>query len=167
MKYKLYIKRFGHGLSLIEVMVAVVILLAAVIGATRYQYYTVLDAKKADLHMEATRLAVTMLEGWKGAGGEMTFDPLTNFGNGYTPSFKTNLALDRIGDGVVPMGMDSCIGEYCITGDRATYLVTLSCVDVDMTDSIPKALNISVKWGEHGHDNDPDKSFSMTSYENY
>ena len=148
-------------------MVAVVILLAAVIGATRYQYYTVLDAKKADLHMEATRLAVTMLEGWKGAGGEMTFDPLTSFGNGYTPSFKTNLVLDRIGDGVVPMEMGDCIGEYCITGDRATYLVTLSCVDVDMSDDIPNALNVLVKWGEHGHDSDPDKSFSLTSYESY
>jgi Tfp pilus assembly protein PilV len=167
MKYKLHIKRFGHGLSLIEVMVAVVILLAAVIGATRYQYYTVLDAKKADLHMEATRLAVTMLEGWKGTGGEMTFDPLTNFGNGYTPDFKTNLVLEKVSDGVVPMGMDSCIGEYCITGDRATYLVTLSRIDVDMPDDLPAALNVSVKWGQHGHDNNPDKSFSLTSYESY
>ena len=165
MKFKLHIKRFRHGLSLIEVMVSILILLAAVVGATRYQYYTAMDARRADLYGQASRLAVTMLEGWKGAGGKVTFDPLVDFGNGYQPDFKTNMVLDRIGNGSPPAGMDVAIGEYRIIADRATYHITLSYIDVDFPDDLPIALNVLVTWGERGHDDEHDKSLSITCYE--
>ena len=68
------------GTTLIEVMVAIMILVAAVLGATRYRYYTALDARRALLRIEASRLAVTMLEAWKGAGSETDFNPLLHLG---------------------------------------------------------------------------------------
>ena len=93
MKAKRDAKRATYGVTLIETMVAVAIILVAVTGAMSYQYYTVMDARKADLHMEAARLGLTFLEGWKGAGCTTDFDPQTDFANGQSAEFTAALGV--------------------------------------------------------------------------
>lgn len=170
MKAKPHTKRAAYGVTLIETMIAVAILLVAVTGATFYQYYTVLDAKKADLYVEATRLAVTMLEGWKGAGSETDFDPLLHLGNGNVEDCISNLGLTYGDAGQPPPGMSSpvTLGDvgYTITSGGIQYSVTLFYEDQDPDDNIPMVLNAFVKWPGRGH-GDVDKSFSLTTYEGY
>ncbi len=160
-------KEHINGATLIEVMVTIVILLVAVIGATRYQYYTALDARKADLYMEAARLAVTMLEGWKGAGSTTDFDPASDYPAGFATGFAGSLGgISRAGTGAPPPGMSNAIGEYLISSGNIEYTVTLSYEDDDPDDDIPRAVNAFVRWPEHGY-GDVNKSFCLTSYEGY
>ena len=170
MKAKPDTKRAAYGVTLVETMVAVAIILVAVTGATFYQYYTVLDARKADLHVEATRLAVTMLEGWKGAGSETDFDPYLYLGNGNAADCRGDLGLDYGAPSLPPPGMNSpvTLGDvgYTIISDGVQYSVTLFYEDQDPDDNVPMAINAFVKWPGRGH-GDVDKSFSLTTYEGY
>jgi len=171
MKVESHINRSCRGLSLIEVMVAIVIILAAVIGATRYRYYTALDARKAALYSEASRLALTMLEGWKGAGSEKDFDPFSDFANGYGVQFIDSLNIVSSSDGEPPAELPNPVGSYVITTDKARYFLTLSYEDEDENDDIPAALNVSARWAQRSYTqadfSDTDKSLSITTYQGY
>jgi len=57
------------GLTLIEVMFAVTLLVIGILGAMMFRYYSALDARKADIQVGADRVALLILEGWKGAAG--------------------------------------------------------------------------------------------------
>lgn len=156
------------GLTFIEVMVAVVVLMAAVIGAMFYQYYTAMDAKKAMLHIKAGRLAVTMLEGWKGAGSQTDFDPLNDLGNGHFAEYVDLLGITSGSPGSTPAGMNNpvTVGGYNVTSGTVQYAVTLFYDDQDPDDNIPMALTALVEWPEQGH-GDSNKSFCLTGYECY
>lgn len=58
--------KHSKGFSLIEVMVAILILSIAVIGTSGYRYYTALDARKADMQATAARVALMLCESWGG-----------------------------------------------------------------------------------------------------
>ena len=61
--------KFATAVTLIEIMVAILILSVAVLGASGFRYYAAMDARKADVQMTAARLASLILSGWKGGGG--------------------------------------------------------------------------------------------------
>ncbi len=61
--------KFATAVTLIEIMVAILILSIAVLGASGFRYYTAMDARKADVQITAARLASLILYGWKGSGG--------------------------------------------------------------------------------------------------
>jgi prepilin-type N-terminal cleavage/methylation domain-containing protein len=166
MKAKPDAKRAAYGVTLIETMVAVAIILVAVSGATFYQYYTVLDARKADLRMEAARLALTFLEGWKGAGCAMDFDPQTDFANGQSAEFTAALGVWGAGYGEPPLAMEVC--KYAVTTEKNTYFMILSCTDESLTDNIPVAINAQVTWDSRGYGGsnaaDAGSSLGLTTY---
>lgn len=70
------------GITLIEIMIALVIIVVGVLGAMMYRYHSALDARKADVHVGAGRVALLLLEGWKGAAGNEDYDPRTIGGVG-------------------------------------------------------------------------------------
>lgn len=164
MKAKPHIK----GATFVEIMVAVTVLLSAVLGAMLYQYYTAMDAKKAMLHIKAARLAVTVLEGWKGAGSKMDFDPLQDLGNGHAAEYIDRLGMTSGSSGSTPSGMNNpeTVGGYNITSEGVRYAVTLFYEDLDDTDNIPAALTALVEWPEQGYGG-LTKSFVITGYECY
>jgi type II secretory pathway pseudopilin PulG len=61
--------KFATAVTLIEVMVAIIIMSVAVLGASGFRYYAAMDARKADVQVTAARLASLLLSGWKGSGG--------------------------------------------------------------------------------------------------
>ncbi len=61
--------KFATAVTLIEVMVAIVILSVTVLGTSGFRYYAAMDARKADVQITAARLASHLLNGWKGVGG--------------------------------------------------------------------------------------------------
>jgi len=167
MKDKPDAKRAAYGVTLIETMVAVAIMLVAVTGATFYQYYTVLDARKADMRMEASRLGLTLLEGWKGAGCATDFDPQTDFANGQSAEFTAALGVWDTGYGVGPLEMEVC--KYAVTTEKNTYFMILSYTDESVTDNIPMAMNALVTWDSRGYGGsnaaDAGSSLRLTTYE--
>ncbi len=64
-----------RGLTLVEIMIVVLIIAVAVIGAINFRFFGVTNAKKADVQANATRIGSMMLETWKGLGDVPT-DPL-------------------------------------------------------------------------------------------
>ena len=63
------------ALTLIEVMVAITVVVIGVLGAAMYRYHSALDARKADVQVGAGRVALLILEGWKGAAGDLNYNP--------------------------------------------------------------------------------------------
>jgi prepilin-type N-terminal cleavage/methylation domain-containing protein len=55
--------------TLIELMVAMVILIIGVTGAMGYRYHSALNARKADVQITAARIGLSLLQNWKGYGG--------------------------------------------------------------------------------------------------
>ena len=170
------------GLTLIEVMLAAVVLMVALIGAMAYRYYAALDARKADIQMTGSRNAMMLLQSWRGNGGRPVgtgadeFDP--------TSLSSTGLTIQASGIGPsAPVGFDSCgfkdipptdgqlepVGSpqsFKVTTGGVVYYITLSSRDT-VVGSTPKALNAQVGWRLDRQAGDlagSDKVFGFTTY---
>ena len=77
--------KFIAAFTLLEVMMATVILAVAALGALSHQYHTAQHAHIAEAQITATRTAQLLLEDWKGAGGAANYNPAT-LGLGFSPS---------------------------------------------------------------------------------
>jgi len=86
-----------RGVSLIEVMVAVVVLAVAVLGVLNYQYHATRRTILAKDELTATRTARLLLEDWKSHGGDAHYDP-TLLEMGILPTGVTDRYLVRVND---------------------------------------------------------------------
>ncbi len=86
-----------RGVSLIEVMVAVVVLAVAVLGVLNYQYHATRRTILAKDELTATRTARLLLEDWKSNGGEEHYDP-TGLEMGILPTGVADRYLVRVND---------------------------------------------------------------------
>lgn len=145
----------GHierrGFTMIEVMIALGGFLVAVVGALSFQYYCAVDTREADVRAGANRVALLMLEGWRGSGGRATglwaFNPIEEFG----PLAATDGPLEFIGP--TDEGLDAIdpeLGRYKVVANRTNYFVTLSYNDTvysgDPGDPVLRTLGVTVAW---------------------
>ncbi len=148
--------RCRRGFSLVGVMIAMAILLAALIGTSNFRYYSTLDAQKAAAKITASRIGLMLCENWRGLGGVETYDPTTSLGSALTIAPST---------GPTKPGDFTLLGSYTITLNGANYYITLSWKDVSTG---LRALNIIVAWAQREQGtsslNDADKSFKLTTY---
>jgi type II secretory pathway pseudopilin PulG len=72
--------------TLLELIVATVILAIASLGALSYQYHAVKRAQNARAEIAAAQLAQLLLDDWKSTGGNEFYDPT-----------ELNLGLEQIG----------------------------------------------------------------------
>ena len=126
----------NSGLTLIEIMVAIVIILIAVIGAMRFRYYSALDVRKADVQITAGRLGSLLLDGWIGVGGIPIYDPVAEYAT------DINIALSATGP-AVPTDFTK-LNSYHIVTNRANYYATLSYKDSTPTQA--GELNVDIAW---------------------
>jgi hypothetical protein len=151
------LKRF-RGVSLIEAMLAITVLVIAVLGASGYRYYSSLDGRRADMRATASRIGMLLCESWSGVKGDEDFDP--------TVYSETELVMTEISvpDSLVPEGFDS-LGAYEIQTGNVNYYAVLSYDDV--SDGL-RAMNIVVTWAQRQQSEssvaDADKQFSLTTY---
>lgn len=148
--------RCRRGFSLVSVMIAIAILLAALIGTSNFRYYSTLDAKKAAAKITASRIGLMLCENWRGLGGMETYDPAAYLGSDLTitassgPSEPADFTL---------------LGSYTVTVNGANFYITLSWKDVSAG---LRALNIIVAWAQREQGtsslNDAEKSFKLTTY---
>ncbi len=61
--------------TLVEVMVAMVILTIAILGAFNYEYYAARDVQISRAEITAANTAQLLLEDWKSTGGSEEYDP--------------------------------------------------------------------------------------------
>ena len=99
--------KFTAGFTLVEVMIAAVVLAVVATGALSYEYHAVKHSKIARAQICATRTAQLLLEDWMSTGGSSEYDP-------------TMLGLGFSSDG----------DAYAITVDGVPMLVALTWKDV-------------------------------------
>jgi len=148
--------RCRRGFSLISIMIATVILLAALIGTSNFRYFSTLDAQKAAAKITAARIGLMLCESWRGLKGTETYDPAAHLGSALT--ITTSTGPDKPEDFTL-------LGSYTVTLNGANYYITLSWKDVSTG---LRALNIVVAWAQRTQGvsslNDADKSFKLTTY---
>ena len=133
-------KNQRKGLTLIEVMVAAVVVVFAVLGAMAFRYVTALDARKADIQISAARVGLLLLEGWKGEAGLESFDPTDG-------KFESGIVIIDSGGGpAVPAGFIGLATgpSFEIKENNTYFYATLSSIASTSTD--PKQLNVCVGW---------------------
>ena len=125
-----------RGFTIIEVIVALAGILVIVIGALSFQYYCAVDTREADVRACGNRLALLMLEGWRGSAGSNDFDPVSQF--------RPLLGYDNIGPSGV--GLPGIGNErfFKVVANRANYFVTLSYNDT--VDPELRTLGVTVAW---------------------
>lgn len=155
--------RSHRGVTLLDTLVAVVILLIALIGTSTFRYTAALDARRADAQTTAARVALLLCESWRGLSGDATLDPIQLATGDFGVSASS-------WDGhVTPAGF-TLLGNYEIVMDSGdpdglVYYATLS-----WNDAQPglRALNVNVAWAQRsetaeGAEN-VDKSYALTVY---
>lgn len=146
------------GITLIEVMGAIVIITIAVLGASGYRYYSALDARKAAVQSTAARVALLLSENWRGRGYDriQSYDPSTYLGSDMT------IGVSSVGPDYAS-GFTS-LGRYEIVVNDARYWAALSWRD-DATDL--RTLNTVVAWTQRPTSSDDitmDKTFKLTTF---
>lgn len=151
------------GFTLIEIMLATVVLLVAVLGASAFRYHAALGARKADLQAAAARTALLLCESWRGGvGAPNTFDP-TQLATGDPNSAFSALTIENTAMGPAWPTDFTLLGIYRITIGEVNCYATLSWKDI-----YPqlRALNVVVAWDRRGSSDlfeDAD-TFKLTTY---
>jgi prepilin-type N-terminal cleavage/methylation domain-containing protein len=134
--------KFAPAVTLIEVMVAMVVLAIAAFGALSYQYYAATQARVAHAQTIAARTAQLLLEDWKSTGGSEDYDP-TALNLGFYSSLS--ITPHEVSEGI-PLHN----AVYAVTVEDVPMLVTLVWKDVSY-DSVAeitlRQLNVGVVWG--------------------
>ena len=125
------------GFTMVEIMVALAGFLVVIVGALSFQYYCAVDTREADVRAGANRLALMLLEGWRGSGGRVdgtyAYNPIVEFGNLLDIESTT---FEMAGPGVA-------FGLYKIDANRANYFATLRHVTNGVD---PRTLVVTVAW---------------------
>lgn len=99
-----------NGLTLIEVLISLLIVVIAVIGAMMYRYYATSSARLADVHAGAGRVSLLILQGWKGAAGRTDYNPATDIGPEVQGS--PDIAIGAISGGQYPVQLTGGTDTY-------------------------------------------------------
>lgn len=149
---RIYCRR---AFSLVEAMISVVMLVIAVIGTASYRYCAALEVRRSDAQVTAARMGLMVFEGWRGANGNGTYDPVT--------CFSSDLEITELIGSYNHAGF-ALLGVYKVTVDDIDYYVLLSSRDVQPG---LKRLNIVVDWSwreELPAFWDSDELFKLTGY---
>lgn len=153
--------RYHLGFSLVDTMVAVVILLIAVIGTSIFRYNSTLDGRRFNSQTSAARIALMLSESWRGINGDLTFDP--------TVLSTSDLTINENIQSISAKPSDfTLLGSYIINLNDVhgvNYHAILSWKEIE---SGLRALNVVVAWAQRGAGEDGvenvDKSFRLTAY---
>ena len=139
-------RRTPCGVTLIEVMVAMAILVIAALGALGYQYHATAQARIARAQITATRTAQLLLEDWKSTSDSTSYDP-----SALELGFSSPQSIPGDCDFGPDTGTILNNAVYAITVDDVPMLVMLTWAnkDYDPTAKVTlRELTVKVKWNE-------------------
>ena len=125
-------KKARLGVTLIEVMVGLTVIVVGILGAAMYRYQAALQARTADIQVGAGRVALLVLEGWKGAAGSDAYNPSNSIPlNGYLANGSDDIEISGAGPYTVKL----------LGGTNTNYTVTLTRVDGATNDITGDGVN--------------------------
>jgi hypothetical protein len=142
-----------RALTIVEAMIAAVVLVIAVIGTSVFRYQSALGARHTDLYTTGVRMTLLLCEGWAGADGNNTYNPVSTF----------RPELDIISRAAIgaPTGFTE-LGSYQIIVDGVSFYATLSYKNMG---SGLKSLHVVVRWDPSNRGLTAAKqSFQLTTY---
>ena len=149
------------GLTLIEVMVSLMVVLVGLLGAMMYRQFSTSNARLADVHAGAGKVGLLILEGWKGAAGRLNYNP------------QTDIGTEVLGSADISIGTINGSGQYPVqlTGGTDTYyFVSLNYnedVDGDGSDDEGiRKLIVDVTYYGRGSQNEtlPSKTVKLIDF---
>lgn len=69
------IPRRVRAFTIVEAIVAMIVLAAIMVGAWRFRYHAAMDAENAARRADAVRLANNLVQSWTAIDGRLTFNP--------------------------------------------------------------------------------------------
>ncbi len=150
----------ASGLTLIEVMVAAVILVVAALGALRCQYYAAGHGRIARAQIAAARTAQLLIEDWKSTGGSTEYDP-SILGLGFSEPLTIPNGF------TTPEGLGTPLNDavHSITLDGTPMLVMLKYLDVledGQATAALRQLAVVVRFAEGDEENPDDRLLGMS-----
>jgi len=166
-----------NGFTIIEVIVAMIMLAIIIFGAIAYRYHAALDSKRAEVDILANRIGLLLLESWHGFYG---YNPSTHTYSAYNPVLHLQNTGAVIGLDITtsagPARPDvtyNALGSYKITlneGNNLNYIVfysTLSSKDAGGSLGMT-IINVTVQYSQRGNSaaslGDCEKTISLTTY---
>ncbi len=137
------------GVTLVELIVASLILAVAAVGALSYQYHAVKRARIARAEISASQLAQLLIEDWKSRGGDTFYDPA-----------DLELGFEKTGN----------VGQYKITLNDFPMWVELQHEDLEVDDAAGvtlREIRITISWRRDYENITPaasDPTFTTTTY---
>jgi Tfp pilus assembly protein PilV len=120
-------RNYAAGLTLIEALLAIVIIAIAALGSLSYQYLGAKQDKTALVTLAATRIGQLVLEDWKSTGGAADYSPVP-----LQTGFQAGTS-----------------GNYLITIDGVTFSTSLAYNDIATNNTIGVTLRqiaATVRW---------------------
>ena len=139
--------KFGGAVTLIEIMVAMVILTIAALGALSYQYHAAGHALIARAQIAATRTAQLLLEDWKSTGGSEEYAPNT-LAVGFSSPLPIPAKWKNVNAQVLGNPLNDAV--YAVTTNDLPMQVMLEFKDIaqDTTAEVKlRQLAVTVKFG--------------------
>lgn len=149
----------ASGLTLIEVMVAAVVLVVAALGALRCQYYAAGHGRIARAQIAAARTAQLLIEDWKSTGGSLDYDP-SILGLGFSEPLTIPEGF------TTPSGLGTALHDavHAITLDGTSMLVMLKYLDVTENDQAAalRQLGVVVRFADGGEEGPDERLLDMS-----
>jgi len=123
----------SRGMSLIEVMTAIVVLTVVMVGSLVYRYYTTLDEKEAEEQTAAARIASMLCESWRGVKGAEDYDPVAHLSPELRIVLVTTTDINSVysySDVDDSGGHFNLLGRYAVTLEGQRYRAALAWKDV-------------------------------------
>lgn len=144
--------KFAAAVTLVEAMVATVILAIGAVGSLSFQYHVAHQSKTAKAQLAAARTAQLLLEDWKSTGGSDKYKP-SSLGLGFTSALSVPSNFSTEG------GLGSVLNNavYGIMIDGFPTLVMLQSRNIShdsAADVTLRQLSITVKFGAPAEKND-------------
>jgi len=156
---KMFVNRFrnNHGVTLVEILISITLIVIVVIGSMSFRYHAVMDAREADARITAARVGSMLLNAWAARIGDVSFDPVAEFNPGIP------MAISASGP-AVPTGFTE-LDKYHILCDDVNYYSTLSYQDTSSGQA--GVLTITISWLNDYREWDESavkQSIDMTTY---
>ena len=141
--------------SLIETMIAAVVLMIVMGSIMMFRYYTVVSAERAENQLMAARCAYLLSEAWKGQKGDPAFDPTEqDFDLDFTiqsmtsPDLLGSFPSGSYGEKLEAKADVSVLGNYRVQIDDKEFQTQLLYGELSGVDNL-NLIHVLVVWKDY------------------